>query len=174
MEAAMHADISSFLSGSREEIIEAEVHGLRELHAPHYEDIDLNELQLRAVRLVESFLTSLTAGPASFVEYLQSVAQERFHEGFFLEEIQSALNILGEKVWKIVAEGVPEGHQVEYLGRVSAIVGAAKDELARVYTEKLRRAESRVALLQHQLEELFAGTDSGPDLEEVGWTDKTD
>ncbi len=162
----MHADISSLLSGRREKIIAAEIRGLRELHAPHYEDIDLNELQLRAIRVVEFFLASLTAGPASFVEYLQSVAQERFREGFFLEEIQSALNILGEEVWKIVAEEAPVDNRVEYLGQVSSTIGAAKDQLAQIYTEKFRRAESRAAALQGQLDQLFVGTVSGPDIDD--------
>ena len=162
----MHANIISFLNRSREEIIEAEIRGLRELHAPHYQDIDLNAVQLRAIRLVESFLASLKAGPASFVEYMDSVARERFQEGFFLDEIQAALNILGEKVWEIVAYRAPLKERVNYLGQVSGTIGAAKDQLAHVYTEKFKRAESRAAALQSRLDELFAGTVSGPDMGE--------
>ena len=162
----MCANINDFLKGNREEIVEAEIRGLRDLHAPHYQDIDLNKLQLRAIRLVESFLASLTDGPASFVQYLESVAQERFREGFFLEEIQAALNILGEKVWEIVAQRAPLKERVNYLGQVSLTIGAAKDQLAHVYTEKFKRAESRAATLQNQLDDLFAGTISGPDMGE--------
>jgi hypothetical protein len=166
MEGAMEANISDFLKPSREEIIEAEIRGLRDLHAPHYHDIDLNQLQLRAIHLVESFITSLSLGPASFVKYMQSIAEDRFREGFFLEEIQAALNLLGEKVWEIVAQRAPVPRRVDYLGQVSATIGAAKDQLARVYTGKLQHAESRTAALQGRLDELFAGTVSGPDMDE--------
>lgn len=165
----MEANISDILNQSREEIIAAEIRGLRDLHAPHYHDIDLNKLQLRAIHLVESFLSSLSLGPASFVQYLQSVAEERFAEGFFLEEIQAALNILGEKMWQIVTQRAPLQKRVEYLGQVSATIGAAKDQLARVFTGKLERAESRATALQSRLDELFTGTISGPDVDEEDW-----
>jgi hypothetical protein len=170
----MHADISSFLRESRSEIIKAEVMGLGELHAPHYDDIDSKKLQERVISLVDSFLDSLDDGPAIFVQYLQSVAEERFREGFFLEEIQAALNILGEEVWSIIAERAQLNDRVEFLGKVSTIIGAAKDRLAHVYIEKLKRSESRVALLQKQLDELFAGTVPGPDADEVTGKDVAD
>jgi hypothetical protein len=125
--------------------------------------MDLNLLQLRAIRLVEAFLSSIEASPASFVAYIRSIAEERFQEGYFLEEIQTALNLLSERVWETVSREAPARARVAMLGRVTAILGAAKDALARVYTRKLEHAESRIRRLEKERSELFSGTVSPPD-----------
>jgi len=88
----MHA----LMENHKQTLVEQEILKLRSLHAPHYRTIDLNLLQIRAIQLVEAFLNSFSAGAASFVTYIHGVAQERFSEGYFLEEIQGALNILGD------------------------------------------------------------------------------
>lgn len=162
----MNIELHHLLIRQREAIIEEEIRQLRGMHAPHYRSIDLNLLQLRAIRLVESYLESVQKGPALFVKYIRGMAEERFREGYFLEEIQSALNILGRKVWKIVSEKAPAESQVVMLGRATGILGAAKDGLAQIYTRKLETAESQVHRLTKQVKELFSGTVSPPDMEE--------
>lgn len=162
----MNAELHRLLNRRRVTIIEEEIRRLREFHAPHYQSMDMNLLQLRAIRLVEAYLASVEENPASFMTYIQSIAEERFREGYFLEEIQTALNILSERVWEIVAREAPVRARVAMLGRATAILGAAKDVLARVYTRKLETAESCVQRLKKKLNELFSGTVSPPDLEE--------
>ncbi|MFH2001457.1 MAG: hypothetical protein ABIK28_17375 [Planctomycetota bacterium] len=154
------------LNPHRDALIQEEIVRLRELHAPRYREIELYALKQRAVRLVEAFLASLKEGPMHFVKFIDHVAKERFPEGYSLEEIQSALNILTEKAWEITVREVPLQGRDRVLSLISGTIGAAKDQLARVYFRELERSESRMARLEESLNELAAGTISPPDLTE--------
>ncbi|MBU0755903.1 MAG: butyrate kinase [Planctomycetes bacterium] len=158
--------IYRLLNPHRDALIQAEIQGLRERHAPHYLGIDLQALGHRSVRLINAFLSSLEEGPVHFVRYIDRIAEERFSEGYFLEEIQIALNILAEKVWEITLREVPCWERDKALARISGTVGAAKDQLARVYFKKMERSGTRMAWLEDRLNELSTGTISPPDMAE--------
>jgi len=142
--------IYNFMNPHRNAFIQAEILRLREKHAPHYQEMAIDELERRAARLVEAFLGSLKDGPIQFVQHIDKISKVRFSEGYFLEEIQSALNILAEKTWEITESEVPLTSQVEVLRLITCVIGAAKDQLARVYFKKLERHDSRMARLMRQ------------------------
>jgi hypothetical protein len=150
----------------KDELIEEEVKELKTLHAPNYEEIGVDLLHARAVRLVEEFLASLQEEPSHFVKYLDRIARERFTEGYFLEEIQSALNILGEKAWAIAVYEAPLWRRDVVLSVISGTLGAAKDQLARVYMELLKSAEGRARGLERKLSLLLSGTVPAPELDD--------
>jgi hypothetical protein len=139
------------------ELTDSVFNGLSRADAPHYGSIDPGELRQRCRRLVDAFLTSMAGAPAVFVEYVRGITDERIGEGYHLREIQLALSLLESTAWRLVVERSEAASLVPNLGIVTGTVGAAKDELARVYLEHKERAEAECARLQTS--RLFAGTE---------------
>ena len=138
---------------------------IRSPDAPHYRGTAPDVLRARCVRLVEAFLESVRAGgPAAFVGYVRAIAEERIAEGFFLAEIQQALSALEAQAWPVVVRAGGDVAEVaRRLAVVSGIVGRGKDELARVYLAHKEQADSRAALLERRLADLFKGTQAPPE-----------
>jgi hypothetical protein len=67
------------------------------------------------------------------IDFAERVASERFHAGWDIGEVQTALNVLEETIWNRVVAGVSKDDLAEALGLVTTVVGAAKDTLARTY-----------------------------------------
>jgi hypothetical protein len=141
------------------ELAAALFEGLRASRRSHYGTIDAADLTRRCARLVDAFLASLEGGPAAFVDYVRRITEERIAEGFYLPEIQQALSLLEARAWQIVVERSSVGALVGHLSAVTGTIGAAKDELARLYLAHKQRAEADLARLQTS--RLFAGTE-GP------------
>ena len=138
-------------------LAEAVSTGLRNADAPHYSSIDAGALDERCRRLVDAFLASMDGAPALFVEYVRGITGERIGEGYYLREIQLALSLLESRVWQLVAQRSDVASVVADLAVVTATVGAAKDELARIYLEHKERAEAECVRLTTS--RLFAGTE---------------
>jgi hypothetical protein len=64
------------------------------------------------------------------MEYAEELAHERFSEGFGLAEVQTAINVLEEEIWRDLVHVLPRAQLAEALGLVSTVLGAAKDRLA--------------------------------------------
>ena len=157
------------MHGRRDDLIETVVRRLRSSTAPHYQNLDPDLLRGRSERLVDTFLTALDDAPADFVRFIRRISEERISEGFFLPEIQTALNILEERAWQVAAAEAPAGDAealVRDLGLITGTIGAAKDQLARIYLQRKEQAESRADRLQARLDELFKGTDAPPLVED--------
>jgi hypothetical protein len=145
------------------ELTDALHQGLRGRGRSHYEALDAADLAQRCSRLVDAFLTSLEGEAGAFVDYVRRITEERIAEGFYLPEIQMALSLLEARAWHIVVDRSSIGALVGHLSVVTGTIGAAKDELARVYLAHKQRAEADLARLQTS--RLFAGTEGCPEIE---------
>lgn len=102
--------------------------------------------------------TTLTEALASrnlqpLVEHARLVAEERFHGGYDVSDVQKAYNAVEEAIWsRVFAEGLPERY-AEILPCVSTALGTAKDELAREYV----RLAARTNATAIDVAELFRG-----------------
>lgn len=67
------------------------------------------------------------------MDYMDQIARERFAAGFDIHEIQTAVNVLEESIWRQISQLVPPDELAEAFGLVSTVLGAAKDTLARTY-----------------------------------------
>ena len=65
--------------------------------------------------------------------HAQVLARERFDAGFDLWEIQTAINVLEESIWRRIIQELPPAEFAEALGLVSTVLGVGKDMLARTY-----------------------------------------
>jgi len=146
------------LSQNKDHLLAGVLLKLKSSSAQHYQHLDEQVLQARVRHLVESFLLSIEQQPSVFIDYIRSIAKERISEGFFLHEMQTALQILEEMVWKLVADSVLPDQQIRSLGIVTGIIGAAKDQLAHNYLRHLELTEQKVVLLQQRLNELSPET----------------
>jgi hypothetical protein len=144
-------------------MVEHLVRQLRAAPQTHYRRLTPGLLSGRTVELVGTFVESIRRDLLPFVAYVQEIVEERILEGFSLGEIQHALSLLEDFAWQLVIDHSPPELQVEQLRRISCTVGAAKDQLARVYLRHMERAEARAAGLERRLEQLFKGTDPPPE-----------
>lgn len=91
------------------------------------------------------------------MDYMAAVADDRFHAGYAIREVQIAINVLEEAIWNHIVANVPPNELAEALGLVSTVLGAAKDSLARAYVTLA--SESKAPSLD--LSALFTGRTSG-------------
>ena len=138
------------------------VRRLRHFNASHYQKMKKDLLETRVDNLVKTFLQSIKESPLVFVEYLKEIAEERYSEGVFLNEMQIVLDILEEKTWQLVVSHVPLDEQVRNLSRVTGTIGMAKDQIAQIYLNHLKKAESEIAVLRSNSDVLAGGTVSPP------------
>lgn len=129
---------------------------LRQSTAQHYLDLEWDELHRRVQKLVAHFEIAMKEKPGSFGDYIEALAHERIAEGFFLNEVLTALRILEERCWRVAAESLSPQALVPCLARVTGTIGAAKDRLANVYVHHLEKAEDEALLWQRRYEELAA------------------
>jgi hypothetical protein len=164
----MVPSLNTLLNEVRDDLDQVVCEQLQSSHAPHYRTADPRVLADRSARLVDAFTRSADDNPAHLLNHVRRIAEERISEGYHLHEIQMALNILEREAWQLVITRVAERDAlVEQLGLVTGIIGAAKDQLARVYLEHKLESDQRIAELEGRLDELFKGTDS-MDLPERG------
>jgi hypothetical protein len=161
-EGTVSSDLHALMIQHRDELTSAVSQRLMGTDVPHYRELGTDRVHERASRLVEALLQSLAAVPSAFVDYILEIASTRIGEGYFLKEMQVALSVLEEGSWQVVVAGFRCEDHARHLSRLTTLVGAAKDALARAYLERKRRAEAQVALLEQQLEVLSRGTDAAP------------
>ena len=142
MARKLHDYVADQAADLADELAEA----LKHTAAPHYEAVDDKTLHDHTRRLVDAFVAALEHGPHSFVEYVRHMTEERISEGYYLAEIQTALSLLEGRVWRMVVAEAPVSELVSELGCVTMVVGQAKDELARVYLERLTACQAASAV----------------------------
>ncbi|MFN8548608.1 MAG: hypothetical protein U0527_11765 [Candidatus Eisenbacteria bacterium] len=133
-------------------------HEIKQAQHPHYQAVELPLLEERTAQLVEAFHQSMRGDPRPFVSYVRLLSEARHQEGYYLEEIQTLLSMLEERVWTLVLEESPFRRAVSHLAVVTTVIGKAKDELARVYLEAKHRSDLTIEELTKRLAEL-QGTD---------------
>ena len=106
----MPTHLREILEPRRQELVDAVVSGLRASGAPHYQTVAPGRLATRAARLVDSFVAA--DGEAEpFIAYIQQLSHERITEGYYLHEIQTALTLLDERAWAVVAAHAAPGER---------------------------------------------------------------
>jgi hypothetical protein len=90
-------------------------------------------------------------------DYADLLARERHAGGFPLREVQTAVNVLEEAVWRSVIADVPPNAQGYSLGVVSTVLGTIKDQLACEYVSQFAAQPATTLRMDY----LFAGTEGG-------------
>ena len=157
----MAKKLHKLLAKQEESLVDSIIAGLDESDAVHYRQVDPQLLRTQVARVVDAFLESLEGTPESFVDFVRRLNEERLAEGYYLHEIQTALNVLDEKACAISLEHSAADKVDKHLLRISRTISLAKDQLALSYFLKRQEADTRVAALERRLQELGKGTDQG-------------
>jgi hypothetical protein len=150
--------VAAFLSDRAEDVLASARASIARAHLPHYERAGeaatmdrLRDLYALVV------LCAVERHLAPIAEWAARVAAERHAAGVDLGEVQTAINVLEEAIWRAVLAEMPAAAQGEALGVVGTILGAAKDRLACTYVS-LAACQSTHTL---DLAELFHGPGEG-------------
>lgn len=162
----MSEPLIEMLSQHEELLVENVVRQLDVNSDSHYHELGTGRLRARVNALTRAFKEAVVSRPGAFVSYIEGVARERNAEGFVLRDVQRALRVFEETIWRLVAVHVPPEEQIDCLGRVTGIVGAAKDQLAWIYLQLLDEARDPARRGRGHDDRIMNGTDSPPITEE--------
>lgn len=125
---------------------------------PHYREVGQavgHERLTELFRLVVAAIRDRNVAPV--IDYMSQVADERYHAGYAIREVQIAINVLEEAMWSHIVRRTPPDELAEALGLVSTVLGAAKDSLARAYVSLAGQTKAPSL----DLSALFEGRTSG-------------
>jgi hypothetical protein len=124
-------------------------------HLEHYEVDGMETTEERLKSLYELTLTCIRKRNASaMTRFAEDVAKKRFKSGFELFEVQTAINVLEESVWKRILIELEPSEFAHAIGLVSTILGIGKDALARAYAS----LASEIKAPSLDLKALFSGS----------------
>jgi hypothetical protein len=90
------------------------------------------------------------------ITYTDKIARERYNSGYNLYEVQSAINSLELVIWNKIFKEVPPANLAQVLGTISTVIGAGKDNLARMYVALAANIKKPTL----NLSSLFEGSES--------------
>ena len=115
-------------------ILSESFEGMTRCRLTRYEAAGAEETRRRLARLFALLLDAVRERDLEPVlAYAREIARQRFAEGFDLQEVQSAINVLEEAVWRRVVKEIPPDGLAEALGLVSTVLGVCKDTMASSY-----------------------------------------
>ena len=130
------AATARFLAAEREAITSAATDALGRTAARHYVEAGAGVRQQRHEALLDHVIEALESRDLSdVVAYAERIAQERFEAGYDLGQVQAAFNALEEAAWSRVFAQLEPSQYADAIGVISAVLGAAKDALARRYVQ---------------------------------------
>lgn len=156
MEAGRIA-VEDLLERERRGVLDEAFESLQRSHAVHYERSGEELTRERLAELFDLVVAALRDRQlAPVTRYCEDMAERRFSDGFGISEVQTALNVVEEAMWRRVVTGVPAEELAEAIGLLSTILGHGKDVLARRYVS----LASRRHVPTLDLSALFAGIEN--------------
>lgn len=149
-------DLPQLLKESRATIVADALQGLSRATLPHYTASQPEQNRERLTKLfdlTEECVATRTLVP--IVAYARDVARERYDDGFGLQEVHAAFNVLEEVIWRTITAELPPPQYPEAFGLASTVLGAGKQALA---LEWVSLAGHNRAVQSLDLSALFKGT----------------
>lgn len=136
-------------------VLDESFEGLSRCRLARYEAAGPEETRRRLLRLYALLKEAVRERDLEPVlAWARETARQRFTEGFDLQEVQSAINVLEEAVWRRVVREIPPDGLAEALGLVSTVLGVCKDTMASSYVALATRRHAGSL----DLTALFRGT----------------
>jgi hypothetical protein len=100
----------------------------------HYKHLTPEKLRFRLLRLFQALVKSIEVNSCDEMDnFMEKVSDERYESGYELHEVQTAINIMEECLWKKISEFVFADQQIAAMKQVTCILSRAKDALANEY-----------------------------------------
>jgi hypothetical protein len=149
-------DLPQLLQETRTESVDRALQGLARATLPHYSASDEEQNRTRLARLYDLTLECVaTHSLIPMTEYARSLAGVRHKDGFDLQEVHTAFNVLEEVIWRAITLRMPPAQYAEALGLASTVLGAGKQALA---IEYVALASSHQEMHSLDLSAMFKGT----------------
>ena len=134
-------NLTEMLTGQGHDIVSEAAEAMSRAHLKHYEQIadPRDNLKILYELTVECVTTKHLA---PITAHAEKIAKERYNAGFDLQEVQMAINVLEEAIWKHIIKEIAPSELAQALGLVSTVVGASKDTLARTYVSLASKTKS--------------------------------
>ena len=129
-------NLTARVQAHADQLVDEVADGLHQARLHHYTASSIEVTRERVSNLLDAVLDSLRhASPVRIVQHADAVARDRFHAGFGIDEIQVAVNTVEQALWRLLVRETPAANLADDLGRVGAVLGAAKDQMARTYVQ---------------------------------------
>ena len=97
----------------------------------------------RVTKFIEKAMECFSLRRAEpMIEHAERISRERHAAGYDLSEVQTAINVIEEALWKRILSSVEPDELAHALGMVNAIFGMSKDVLARTYVSLATNRET--------------------------------
>ena len=127
-------DLSELFRSWEDDLVNDALTELGHARLRHYMDDGEEVTRERVTLFINRVLECLEQRLAEpIIEHAEHIARERYASGYDLFEVQTALNVIEEALWKRVLASVDSEELAHALGMVNAIFHTAKDVLARTY-----------------------------------------
>lgn len=148
-------NVAELLTRDATDLIEGATDTVLRARLGHYAARGRDEVRRYVADLYDRLVTCVASKDATaMIEHARAVAEARFAAGFDLQEVQTAINVIEETVWKRILAELPPDEFATAIGLVSTVLGMGKDALARTYVSLA--TSSRAPSLD--LKALFRGT----------------
>ena len=108
----------------------------------------------RVTKFIEKAMECFSLRRAEpMIEHAERISRERHGAGYDLSEVQTAINVIEEALWKRILSSVEPDELAHALGMVNAIFGMSKDVLARTYVSLATNRETP----RKELDEILDG-----------------
>ncbi len=149
-------DVATFIASRRERLLGEAGDAVRRAHLAHYEAVGGQATDERLAELLDIVIGACREHHLDgALSYADTLAERRHDRGYPLSEVQTAINVLEEAVWRSVIADAPPAAQGYALGLVSTVLGAVKDRVACGYIARVGAHPVRSL----QVDWLFAGTE---------------
>ena len=127
-------DLNTILETKFNEIIDSSLLSLNRARLESYHQSPEEENRERfekLVKLIQQGVKEKSLQPIR--DYSTAIAKERFIDGYDLQEVFTAYNVIEEEIWKQVTAGVDTTQIGRSLGLISTVIGAGKESLSVTY-----------------------------------------
>jgi hypothetical protein len=103
-------------------------------HLQHYKHLTPEQIRYRLLNLFQSLVRCLESESCNnMLKFMKAVSDERYESGYELSEVQTAINILEECMWRMISKFVDTDKQINSMKQVTHVLCKAKGELASEY-----------------------------------------
>ncbi len=103
-------------------------------HLPHYEKFKESDINERYKKLLISITKCVEKNSCNeLASYMDKLSDERFSMGFEPTEVQVAINIFEEALWKNISDLVDGDKQISAMKLITGIISRAKQEMLGEY-----------------------------------------
>ena len=128
--------LNELLQQTKKQVLDEAVGAINRSHLPGYERIGEKETRARLEKLLNLVISSVNQRSVKeLLTYVERMAEDRFYAGVDLSEVQAAINVLEETIWRHILTDLGPKQYPEALGLIGTVLGWAKDSLARKYVE---------------------------------------